>query len=103
LAVRQVIFLSSLVVTSASTVKVPYCRVSISSTTRGKGCTYWGDFSGQVNVLVHAHIALLERALEVGLANRLAAVRLLVDQSDQAILYLQVHREALLNLLLEVA
>jgi hypothetical protein len=83
---------------------VPYRQISTPSQLVAKhGCTYRRDFPRQLNILGHAHLALVERALEVCLANRLAAVCLLIDQSDQAVLYLEVHLKAFLDLVLEVA
>jgi hypothetical protein len=63
---------------------------------------YRRNFPWDVDVLGESHLALVERALEVCLADGVASICLLVDQGDQAVLDLQVHFEALLNLLLEV-
>ena len=62
----------------------------------------WGNLAGQVDVLGEGHLALLERTLEICLANRVAAIGLLVDEGDEAVLDLEMHLEALLNLVLEV-
>jgi hypothetical protein len=65
--------------------------------------TYRWDLSWQVNILGHAHVALLQRTLEIRLANRVAPVRLLVDERDEPVLDLQVHLEALLDGLVDGA
>lgn len=65
--------------------------------------TYRWDLSRQINILGHAHIALLERTLQVRLANRVAPVCLLVDERDEPVLDLQVHLEALLDRLVDGA
>ena len=65
--------------------------------------TYRRNLPGQINVLGQAHLALLERALEVTLLYRFATIRVLVDECDEAVLDLQVHLETLTDLLLEVA
>lgn len=67
------------------------------------GKTYRWDFTGQRNVLGQAHLALVERALEICLADGVATVCFLVDEGDQAVLDLKVHLEALLDLFLEGA
>jgi hypothetical protein len=64
---------------------------------------YRWDLHRQINVLGNAVIALLKRALQVRLANRVAPVGLLVDERDKAVLDRQVHLEALFDLLLDVA
>lgn len=66
-------------------------------------CTYRRNLPGQIDILGQAQLALLQRALEIRLLNRVARIALLVDQGDQAVLDLQVHLRALANLLLEVA
>jgi hypothetical protein len=83
---------------------VPYCESVLSpNATLATTCTYRGDFAGQSDVLGQAQLALLERALEVGLLDRFACIALLVDERDEAVLDLQVHLGSLDNLLLEVA
>lgn len=64
--------------------------------------TYRRNLPGQADVLGEGHLALVQRALEVCLADGVASVGVLVDEGDEAVLDLQVHREALLDLLLEV-
>jgi hypothetical protein len=92
------------VYTSARTVYVPCPSISTTSsqTLRQEG-TYRRNLPGDVDVLGERHLALVERALEVRLANRVAAVGLLVDEGDEPVLDLQVHHEALLDLVLEGA
>ena len=63
--------------------------------------TYRWNLAGQINVLGQAHLALLERAFQVRLANRLTQVRGLVNQSDQAVFDLEMHITTL-NLIFEV-
>lgn len=65
-------------------------------------CT-WGDFPWEVDILGEGHLALVKRALEVSLANRVAAISFLVDKGDETIFDLEMHLEALLNLVLEIA
>lgn len=69
---------------------------------KGGGYTYGRNFTGKFHVLGQGHLALLERALEISLANCLAAVCLLVDEGNQPVFDLEVHLEALANLLFEV-
>ena len=64
--------------------------------------TYRRNLSRQIDVLGHAQLALLQRALEVRLLDGVACIALLVDQGDKPVLDLQVHLAALANLLLEV-
>lgn len=66
-------------------------------------CTYRRNLLWQVDILGELHLALLQWALEVRLANGVASIRLLVDECNQAVFDLEVHLEALANLLLEVA
>jgi hypothetical protein len=61
------------------------------------------DLRRQINVLGEAHLALLERALEVAFLDRLAPVGVLVDQGDEAVFYLEVHFETFVDLLFEGA
>lgn len=65
--------------------------------------TYWGDLPGQIDILCQLHLALLERTLEISLADRFAAIRLLVDERNEAVFNLKVHLETLADFLLEVA
>jgi hypothetical protein len=83
-------------------VPCPSISTTSSQTLRQEG-TYRRNLPGDVDVLGERHLALVERALEVRLANRVAAVGLLVDEGDEPVLDLQVHHEALLDLVLEGA
>jgi hypothetical protein len=65
--------------------------------------TYRWDLPGQRNILGKSHLALIKRALKIRLSNGVATIGFLVDQSDQAILDLQMHLKALLDLVLESA
>ena len=61
------------------------------------------DLRRQIDIRGQAHLALLERALEVTFLDRLAPVGVLVDEGDEAVFDLQVHFEALVDLLFEGA
>jgi hypothetical protein len=103
LAVRQVILSPSSVYTSARTVYVPCSHISAASHIQRDGGMYRRDLPGDVDVLGERHLSLVERALEVRFANRVAAVGFLVNEGDEPVLDLQVHLEALLDLVLEGA
>lgn len=63
--------------------------------------TYGRNLLGKFNILGQAHWALLERALQVDILDVLAKVRLLIDDTDQAVLDLQVDLCALLDVFVE--
>lgn len=65
--------------------------------------TYRRNLTRQIDILGQAQLALLQWALEVCLLNGVAGITLLIDQSDEPVLDLQVHLAALANLFLEVA
>ena len=102
MAVRQVILSPSAVKTSARTVYVPCNIVSIISAVCRFENTHRRDLPGQIDILGQAHLALLERAVEISLLDRVAAVCVLVDERDEAVLDLEMHLEALADLLFKV-
>jgi hypothetical protein len=98
-AVKQVILSPSLVKTSASTVYFPYHLLAMSSTLQSLWEAYRRDLLGEIHILCQAHVALVERALQVNLANGFAQIGLLVDQGDQTVFDLKVHFGALFDFL----
>ena len=68
-----------------------------------RACTYRRNLPRQLNILSQAELALLQRALEIRLLDRVARVALLVDQRDQSVLDLEMHLGALADLFLEIA
>ena len=65
--------------------------------------TYRRNLLGQLNILGQRHGTLLERALKVDVLDVVAEIGFLVDDTDQAVLDLQVHLCALLDILVEDA
>lgn len=65
---------------------------------------YRRDLLGKVNILGELHLALLERTFQVCFLDRLARIRILVDQSNEIVVSdRKVHLGALFDLLLEVS
>ncbi len=64
---------------------------------------YRRDLPGKIDVFCQIHLALLERAVEISFSDSITAICLLVDQGDEAVFDLKVHREAFFDLVLEVA
>lgn len=64
---------------------------------------YRRDLGRQVNILRNLHLASLQRALEVDVANLLAQIRLSANKSDKAVLDSQQDVGALLDPLLDLA
>jgi len=60
------------------------------------------DLLWKLDILLDSHLALLEWTLEVDVGDSVAEIGSLSDDGDQAILDLQVHLGALLNVLVEV-
>ncbi|KND87845.1 hypothetical protein TOPH_07470 [Tolypocladium ophioglossoides CBS 100239] len=83
-AVRQVMCSSSAVYTSAWTVYLP-----------------WRNLIGQVDLLGNLHVASLDGAFEVDVADLLTEVRLGVNKSDEAVLDAQLNVSTLLDGLLD--
>lgn len=61
------------------------------------------DLLGKLDVFGQSSLALLDRTLEIHVLNGVAQVGILLDDGDQAVLDLQVHFGALLDVLREVA
>lgn len=61
--------------------------------------TYRRNLLGKINILGQLHGTLLQRTLEIDILEVVAQVGFLVDDANQAILDLQVHLCALLNVL----
>ena len=81
---------------------VPCSLVSIIITLCRVASTHRRNLPGQIDILGQAHLAFFERAVEISLLNRVAAICVLVDERDEPVLDLEVHLEALADLLFEI-
>ena len=64
-----------------------------------RNAAYRRNLLGKIDILGQLHGTLLQRTLEIDILQVVAQVGFLVDDADQAILDLQVHLCALLNVL----